>query len=108
MKTRSFAYKTICRPILEYASYTWSPHLVKHINVIEAINRKAFRWAYYKRRHNQISELMSEVNWETLVERSADLKLYFKITSGLAAVHPDEVSLSQHQTKPGLELSGAQ
>ena len=44
---------------------------------------------------------MSEVNWETLIERrnSADLKL-----SGLAAVHPDKVSLSQsdqHQTRIG-------
>ena len=96
-KTRLFVYKTICRPILEYASHTCSPHLVKHINVIEAKHCKAFRWAY----HDQISELMSEVNWETLIGRSADLKLYFKITSSLAAFHPGKVSLSQsdqHQT----------
>ena len=44
---------------------------------------------------------MSEVNWETLIERrnSADLKL-----SGLAAVHPFKVSLSQsdqHKTRVG-------
>ena len=43
---------------------------------------------------------MSEVNWETLIERRrTDLKL-----SGLAAVHPDKVSLSQsdqHQTRIG-------
>ena len=82
-----------------------SPREAYNIIVIEAINRKAFRWAYHKRRHNLISEPMSEANWQTLIERrSVDLKHYFKITSGLASVHPDKVGLSQsyqHQTRIG-------
>ena len=42
-KTRILAYKTVCCPKLEYASQVWWPHLQKHINCLEAINRRAFR-----------------------------------------------------------------
>ena len=57
---------------------------------------------------------MSAVNWETLVERrSADLKLYFEITSALAAVYLDKVShyyllttqLVQRPSRINLRLS---
>lgn len=29
------AYKTLCHPKLEYASPTWSPHLLKHKKLIK-------------------------------------------------------------------------
>jgi len=41
-KTRATAYKTVCRPILKFATHTWSPFKLKNINIIEGINRKAF------------------------------------------------------------------
>ena len=34
MKNFSILYKTFVRPILEYASPVWSPHLAKDINAI--------------------------------------------------------------------------
>lgn len=99
-KTRKLAYYTICRPILEYASPSWSPHLVKHIKSLEAINRKAFRWAYNLGRYDHISDIMSDVNWQVLKERRqhADLCLFFKIIQGTAALDPESVSLSQSST----------
>lgn len=105
-KTKTIAYNTICRPILEYASQTWSPHLVKHINLLEAINRKAFRWAHHKGRYDHISQLMLQNDWQELTKRrdNADLKLYFKIISGYAAVDQQKVSLTQSnicQTRTG-------
>ena len=105
-KSRSICYKCICRPILEYASQSWSPHLVKHIDTIEAINRKAFRWAYHKKKFDHISDLMTQLDWQTLAERrqNSDLKLYFKIIAGSAAVDESKVSTSHmhdHNTRTG-------
>ena len=104
-KTRTIAYKTICRPILEYASQSWCPHKVKNIKLIEAINRKAFRWANFKRKFDRISELMSQEGWQTLAERrqANDIKLYFKILSGSAAIDEEKVTTQQssYQTRVG-------
>ena len=105
-KTRTIAYKTICRPVLEYASHSWSPHKMKHIDTIEAINRKAFRWAHNKRKHDNISDLMRLHDWHVLAQRrqNADIKLYFRILSGTAAVDENKVQathVTEHHTRTG-------
>ena len=38
------AYKAIVRPLLEYACVVWSPHAVKDVNLLEAIQRRAAQW----------------------------------------------------------------
>ena len=105
-KTRTIAYKTICRPVLEYASSSRSPHKVKHVDTIEAINRKAFRWAHNKRKHDNISDLMRQHDWQLLAQRrqNADIKLYFRILSGTAAVDENKVQATHvtgHHTRTG-------
>ena len=105
-KTRSLAYKTICRPILEYGSQSWAPHKEKHIKLIEAINRKAFRWAFSKKKYDEISVHMIENIWPTLLERRrfADLNLYFKARSGNAKVDDDKIEIhhdSDYNTRTG-------
>ena len=45
LKARERAYKAIVRPLLEYACVVWSPHTVKDVNVLEAVQRRAARWA---------------------------------------------------------------
>ena len=97
-KTRKIAYITICRPILEYASQSWSPHLQKHIRLIENINRKAFRWAYSIKKFDSISSLMADFNWPVLELRriSSDLNMYARIVSGKAAV--DREKILPHQS----------
>ena len=84
-KTRETAYKSVCRPILEYATVVWSPHKQKLIKLLESINRKAFRWCHRKKKHDNISDLMRLNCWSTLIERreNFDMKMYHKITSGL-------------------------
>ena len=42
---KSVAYKTFVRPQLEYASTVWHPHHDKDINKVEAVQRRAARWA---------------------------------------------------------------
>lgn len=38
------AYKTLCRPILEYAAEVWDPHTEKDIYLIEMVQNKAVRF----------------------------------------------------------------
>ena len=44
-EARCRAYKAIVRPLLEYACVVWSPHTVKDVNLLEAVQRRAARWA---------------------------------------------------------------
>ena len=41
---KSVAYETLVRPQLVYASTAWYPHLVKDMNKVEAVQRRAARW----------------------------------------------------------------
>ena len=42
---KSTAYTTLVRPQLEYASTVWSPHTATNIIKLEAVQRRAARWA---------------------------------------------------------------
>ena len=105
-KTRETAYKSVCRPILEYATVVWSPHKQKLIKLLESINRKAFRWCHRKKKHDNISDLMRLNCWSTLIERreNFDMKMYHKIISGLVAVDSERFALhhsAAHNTRRG-------
>ena len=43
--TFSLLYKTLVRPLLEYAAPVWNPYLVKDIHAIESVQRRASRLA---------------------------------------------------------------
>ena len=105
-KTRTVAFNTICRPILEYASQCWCPHKQKHITQLETINRKAFRWAYFKKKFDHISDDMCDLGWSTLAARRqrADLRLYARVITGRAAIDEELISTHQnpiHNTRTG-------
>ena len=50
MKNLTILYKTLVRPILEYASPVWSPRLAKDIREVEKVQRRASRIALGQRR----------------------------------------------------------
>jgi hypothetical protein len=99
------AYVAYVRPILEYASSVWSPHLLKHINAIERVQKN------FTKRIATLSEMtyperLAAVELEPLELRrlKADLILYFKCFNNLVALPSDNyfvVSDFTSQTRTG-------
>jgi hypothetical protein len=91
---------------MEYACQVWSPHIQKYIDILENVNRMAFRWTYNKKKNDHISDLMSQENWPTLATRreSADINLYHRIMTDKARVEKSLLSCktrSVHNTRVG-------
>ena len=61
---KSVAYKTRVRPQLEYASTVWYPHHDKNINKVEAVQRRAVRWATRDYRYtSSFTAMLRDLNW---------------------------------------------
>ena len=52
-------YKSLLRPILEYAAPVWSPYLIKDIVALEKVKGRALRIALRQKRGNSLK-------WQTL------------------------------------------
>lgn len=68
--TKLIMYKSLIRPIIEYASPVWNPHKQLEINKIESVQRKAIRFICrrYDRHFSPTSALLS-LNLTLLAER---------------------------------------
>jgi hypothetical protein len=73
------AYTTYIRPVLEYASSVWSPHLLKHINSLERV-QKYFTKQIPSLRQFSYPERLALIGLEPLEVRRLkfDLILYYK------------------------------
>ena len=73
------AYITYVRPILEDASSVWNPHLLKHINALERVQRH-FTKRITVLRHLSYEERLACLELDTLECRhlKADLTMYYK------------------------------
>ena len=60
---KSVAYKTFVRPQLGYASTVWYPHITTDINKVEAVQRRAARWATRDYRYtSSLTAMLKELN----------------------------------------------
>jgi hypothetical protein len=57
--TKSLAYTTLVRPILEYGAACWDPYREGQIYALDRVQKKAAKFAYD----------LSESKWETLSQR---------------------------------------
>ena len=84
--TKAQSYQTLVRPILEYASSAWDPYTQSSINKLEGVQRRAARFVTGDyRTTSSVSEMISNLGWETLQERRTEAKMVmmYRITYGL-------------------------
>ena len=83
------AYKSLARPILEYSCTEWDPAAQKDIDRLEAVQRRAARFALNRHQKTaSVKQMLQELDWPSLEQRrrTARLGMLYKINSGLAAV----------------------
>ena len=69
-ETKSAAYSTLVRPILEYSSSVWDPYTKEHIHQLGKIQRRAARMVCNDyRQETSASELIRGLDWDMLSTR---------------------------------------
>ena len=87
-ETKDIAYRTLVRPVLDYAGTAWDPYQANHMGNLEKIQSRAAR--FVTRRHSRedsVTEMRAELQWRTLQERrlTARLCMLHKTIHGSAA-----------------------
>ena len=87
-RVRSATYTTMVRPIIEYAAAAWDPHLRKDVQAIEAVQRRAARFAcnnYSDRTPGCVDAMLQSLKWPSQEERRRNIRLAFlqKINNNL-------------------------
>ena len=81
------AYKTYCRPILEYASVVWNPYLIRDVNRLESVQR-SFTRRIPQVRNLEYKQRMCALSLESLQTRrtKSDLIMVFKLLHRLVDI----------------------
>ena len=85
---RKLAYTTLVRPILEYGSSVWDPHLQKDIDSLEKIQRQAARFIlndYKSRDDGCVTRMLQDLDLPTLQHRREFNRVVYlyKIVGGM-------------------------
>ena len=86
-------YKSLVRPILEYSSPVWSPHLKKDIATLEKVQRRASRFALGTTANDMsYGDRLKRLKWPTLEKRRtlSSLAECYKTINGLNCLNPHE------------------
>ena len=84
------AYKTLVRPIMEYAATVWDPLTQANIDSMEAILRRAARFVLRRYRNtSSVSNMIDELRWPSLQDRrrAARLTMLYKIRHKLVCTN---------------------
>ena len=78
-------YKSMVRPIIEYASSVWDPHTTVNIRRLESVQRRAARFCLNDfSRYTSVTSMLSTLNLPSLQSRRKTAKLItlYKIING--------------------------
>ena len=92
-------YKTFVRPMLENASTSWAPFNDKDSGKIDKVQRRAARFVMNDyRRTSSVTEMLTNLDWDTLQERRdlarlSHVSMMYRIVHGLVDI-PAELYLT--------------
>ena len=75
-KTKELCYRTLVRPLMEYATVIWDPFTEANIRNSEIVQRRSARMVCpdYQRTSSVLS-MLQQLQWPTLQERRAQAKV---------------------------------
>ncbi len=94
--------RTLVRPIMEYTSTIWSPNQQELICNIDMVQRRAARYIMKKYdRQESVSDLISDLGWETLKQRRAKARVVmgYRIVNRLVCLPDDQLIPSTTKTR---------
>ena len=98
------AYMSLVWSKLEYCASIWDPHLVKDIDKIERVNRRAARFVSNDYRwRSSVTSMLQDLEWRNLASRRkvTQLALFYKIVHQLVAVPTDDI----HALDPTISIN---
>ena len=90
----STLYKSLVRPVLEYAAPAWNPYLSKDVPELARVQRRASRPALgQKRNEMEYEDRLRKLTWPTLETRRLFLSLVecYKIVFGMNKLNFDDL-----------------
>ena len=101
-ETKVLCYKTLLRPVMEYAGVVWDSHSTTYIRKLEMVQRRYARFVFHDyRTTSSVSAMLYQLQWPTLQERRAQAKveMMYRIAYGL-------VDIPQSYLVPTVMLRG--
>ena len=100
------AFSTYVRPILEYASPVWSPHLAKNITLLESVQRR-FTKSIRNLRNIPYTSRLARLELTTLSLRRIhiDLCTCYRILHGLTVLNSSNFFTFRNSTNRGHPFS---
>ena len=93
------AYFTLVRPLVEYASTVWDPHIQRNTKKLEMVQRRAARYVTNRhRKRSSVSDMLQGLDWRTLEDRRKDARLcmlyIYRVDRRLVAIKRDRRLIS--------------
>lgn len=90
---KAATYKTMVRPVVEYASTVWDPTGQGDIAELEQVQRRAARYVcnnYTDRTPGCVTSMLTALNWESLQQRRTNnrLLMLYRIKNNLVDIEP--------------------
>ena len=100
-RTKTTAYISLVRPLVEYAATVWDPYTDKDVKEVEKIQRRAARYVLNRNHQtSSVESMITQLQWTSLKERRRQARLYmmYKIQNNLVAVDKDRYVSSVPRT----------